>query len=232
MKTAIVTGTSSGIGLSIAELLLKNGYGVYGIARSPSHPLTPFWKEYHPVVLDLLDSSALLAWCETFKKAEKNLNLLVNNAGIGNFGPHETLRPEKIQKMLRLNLEVPLILCQQFLRSLKESQGHIINIASVTARKSSPQGCAYAASKAGLTQFSHSLFEENRKSGLKVTSILPDMTQTDFFHEQNFTTAEDPNCYLRPEQIAQTVLWVLEQEDNLTIEEILLRPQKNQIKRK
>ena len=112
---------------------------------------------------------------ETIKSIEKNepnINLLVNNAGVGFFGPHEEINVGNIQTMLRTNLEVPLILSHLLLRILKKNKGMIISVSSVTAKKISTHGCAYAASKAGLTHFHTSLLKKcvNRRKGYNNTS--------------------------------------------------------------
>jgi len=107
--------------------------------------------------------------------------------------------------MIELNLLVPLELSRQLLRSLKKHSGHIINIASITAKKPSPQGAAYSASKAGLAHFSESLFEEVRKSNVKVTTIIPDVTKTPFFDNIWFEPANDEAAYLTAQCIADAV---------------------------
>ena len=92
-----------------------------------------------------------------------DIEVLVNEAGVGHYGLHEELTPKKIQALVRTNLEIPLLLTNRLLRVLKKNHGYIINISSVTAKQSSPHGCAYAATKAGLSSFGKSLFEEARK---------------------------------------------------------------------
>ena len=107
--------------------------------------------------------------------------------------------------MVALNLEAPLILTNLLLRDLKKNQGFVINISSVTAKKSSPIGCAYAATKAGLSHFSHSLFDEVRKYGVKVVSIHPDMTKTPFYDNANFREGDDEDMFITPECVAEAV---------------------------
>lgn len=73
------------------------------------------------------------------------------------------MNPEKIHSMVSTNLEIPMVLCNVLLRDLKKNKGIIINISSVTAKYISTYGCAYAATKAGLTHFSESLFQKSEK---------------------------------------------------------------------
>ena len=159
-KAAIVTGASSGIGKAIAEMLVSLGYEVFGFGRE-------FMAEvsFHPVVCDLLDTEELERHIKQIRK-QYEIYILINNAGIGYYGLHEELNAAKIKQMVRTNLELPLLLSNLLLRDLKRSKGYLLQISSVTALKNSPHGCAYGATKAGLTAFSRSLFDEARKYGV------------------------------------------------------------------
>jgi len=231
MKTAIVTGASRGIGRAITKRLVHLGYRVYGLARSFSD--TDFSDDnFFPIECDITDTSALIRAVERIKSGEDAINLLVNNAGVGFFGPHEQLKPKEIQMMIRTNLEAPLILSNLLLRDLKNSGGSIISISSAAAKKISTHGCAYAAAKAGLTHFSASLFEEVRKTGVKVTVIHPDITKSSFYDGLDFTYEDDSRAVLRDEEIADAVEYILGTADTMAVNEITLKPQINRIKRK
>src|SRR5690554_3055059 len=184
MKTAIVTGASSGIGQEVSRSLLKLGYKVYGIGRHFSEEAI---KNNHfvPIALDILDIPELIHRIREIRKKEE-IYILVNNAGVGYFGLHEELNPTKIHEMVVTNLEAPLIIGQLLLRDLKKNSGFIINISSITAKGSSTHGCAYGATKAGLSHFSKSLFDEARKHGVKVVAIHPDMTKSNFYRNADF----------------------------------------------
>lgn len=228
--TALVTGASSGIGQAIAQRLLEHGYEVYGIGRDFSACTLTGHVQFHSVVLDLLDTPALLAFLETLPK--DNLSVLVNSAGCAWYGPHETLSVEAIQTMTRVNLETPILLCGKLLRTLKQNHGTIINIASVTALETSTHGAAYGALKAGLVHFSRTLFEEHRKSGLKVSVILPDMTDTALYRNADFGPDLTEGAYLSPEDTADAVMAVLNVREGTVLSEIVLRPQYRRIHRK
>ena len=165
--TAIVTGASSGIGLEISKVLCRLGYEVFGIGRNFDKDKELTAESFHPILCNLLDTEKL---CETIKEisSDHHMTMLVNNAGTAYYGLHEELNPKKIQQMVRTNLEVPMILTCLLLRELKKNKGYVINISSVTAGSSNPHGCAYGATKAGLSSFSRSLFDEARKYGVKV----------------------------------------------------------------
>ena len=161
-KTAIVTGASSGIGYAVSKTLSALGYELYGFGRNFEHTDWNTMDNAHPIVCDILDTDKLCVQLRQIT-AQNQVHVLVNNAGIGYYGAHGELHPDKIKKLVRTNLEAPMILAQQLLRPLKKNAGYIINISSVTAEQSNPHGCAYGATKAGLASFSHSLFDEARK---------------------------------------------------------------------
>lgn len=234
-QIALVTGASSGIGLSISNMLLKKGCIVYGIGRNFNKKnvlLENLLEEecFHPITLDVTDTLQL---CKTIEDLKKNvtIDILVNNAGVGYFGPHEELNVKKLKEMTEINLMVPMLLSQLLLRDIKKKKGYILFISSVTANKSNTHGCAYGATKAGLTSFAKSLFDEVRKYGVKVTVLHPDMTKSNFYRNANFSESEQTDAYIECNEIADTISFLLEQREGLVISEITLKPQKHQIKR-
>ena len=227
MSTAIVTGASSGIGYEICKLLLNKDFTVFGFARdyskvSEQHP------NFHPITCDLMNTNKLSEEIRKIRK-DNDVSILINNAGVGYYGLHEELNATKIHEMVTVNLEVPLLLSQLLLRDLKKNSGYIINISSVTAKKSNPHGCAYGATKAGLTSFSESLFDEARKYGVKVVSIHPDMTKTSLYRNANFNVGESEDTYLLPSEVASCVEYILSQREGLAITDITLKPQRHQL---
>jgi Short-chain alcohol dehydrogenase of unknown specificity len=230
-KAAIVTGASSGIGYAVSARLGALGYEVFGIGRDFGKAQWKAEDHIHPIICDVLDTDQLCA-CVKQIASEHRVRILVNNAGVGYYGLHEELNPDKIKKLVRTNLEAPMILTQQLLRHLKENAGYVINISSVTAGQSNPHGCAYGATKAGLTSFSRSLFDEARKYGVKVVTISPDMTQTNLYRNANFREGDEPESYLLPEDVAGAVEWILGQREGVIVTELALKPQLHRMKRK
>ncbi len=234
-RSAVVTGASSGIGFAISKMLCELGVTVYGIGRDFDRPevadLIKNDGNFTAIELDLMNTDLL---CRTVKDilSESDISILVNNAGVGYYGLHEELNPKKIQEMVRINLEVPMILTQQLLRGLKKNSGYIFNISSVTAGKSNTHGCAYGATKAGLTSFGKSLFDEARKYGVKVITIHPDMTQTNLYRNADFCEGVEEESYLVPEEVAEVVKFVLEQREGMVVSEMTLQPQIHRIRKK
>lgn len=228
MRKAIVTGASSGIGKEISKMLLEQGYEVYGIGRNfKEHNTNEF---FHEIICDLLDDKQLLKTLEQLDL--KELEILVNNAGCAYYGLHETLTRDQIIEMARVNLEIPMVLTNKLLNKIRNNKGTIINIASISGTHSAPHASAYAATKAGLISFSRSLFDENRKHGVKVTCIIPDMTDTNLYRNADFECDTSDGCSLYSKDIADAVKLVLEQREGLVMNEIVIRPQFNRIKKK
>lgn len=227
MKAAIVTGASSGIGLEICKKLVEDGITVFGFGRN-FHDSSYENVMFHKIICDLQNTRHLLTEIKNIQSSY-DVSILINNAGVGYYGPHEELNSAKIHEMVTINLEVPLLLSQILLRDLKKHKGFIINISSVTAKKSSPHGCAYASTKAGLSSFSDSLFDEVRKYGVKVISIHPDMTKTSLYRNANFNVSDSTDTYLEPSEVAECVSYILNQRDGMVITDITMKPQRHQL---
>lgn len=210
-KIAIVTGYSSGIGKAICDILESNSYEVIKLKTRLEDI-----KNLELEVKELLKSF--------------DINLLVNCAGLGVFKPHEEISILKIKELIDVNLTAPIILSNLCLRSLKRTKGHIINIASVEATKHSKFSALYTATKSGLRDFGLTLFEELRRSDVKVTTINPDLTKTNFFDDFNFEPGENKNAHLLSEDIAKAVLKIIEFDGVVT--DITIRPQRLEIKKK
>jgi len=211
MKKAIVTGFSSGIGKAICEILEKNDYEVIKL-KSRLEDIKSLEKE----VKEVLETN--------------HISLLVNCAGLGIFKPHEEISISKIKELIDINLTAPIILSNLLLRTLKKTKGHIINIASVEATRHSKFSALYTATKSGLRDFGLALFEELRKSDVKVTTINPDLTKTNFFDEFNFEPSEKKEAHLLAGDIAKSVLKIIEFDGVVT--DITIRPQRLEIKKK
>ncbi|AXX91376.1 short-chain dehydrogenase [Malaciobacter molluscorum LMG 25693] len=208
---AIVTGYSSGIGSEISKILEKNKYEVIKLKSR------------------LNDKKSLQLEIKQILK-ENDINLLINCAGVGVFKPHEEIGIDKIQELIDVNLTAPIILSNLCLRSLKKTKGHIINISSIEATRHSKFSALYTATKAGLRNFSLALFEELRKTDVKVTNINPDLTKTNFFDDFNFEPSDNHNAHLTAENIAKKVFEIINFEGVIT--DITLRPQRLEIKKK
>lgn len=221
MKNYVVTGASSGIGKAICEALLKENNKVYGIGRN----FDDFSHEnFVKITMDIAKTDEL-------KKLKKMISCdvygLVNAAGVAFYGIHESLTAEQIGEMVDVNVKAPMILTKLFLPNLRETKGIIINVSSVTAKmRNNTHGVCYGATKAVLTSFSQSLFEEVRKQGVRVTTIHPDLTDTKLYRNADFRPTGNDYETLFAEDIAKEVMHVLCARDGICIEDITVRPQR------
>ena len=211
MKKVVITGHSSGIGKAICEILNTNDF------------------EIVKFVSRLEDTQAIEKEVKEILK-HGDIDILINCAGFGVFEPHEELSGKIIEKLIAVNLTAPVLLTNLFLRSLKKTNGHIINISSVEATRHSKFSALYTASKSGLRDFSLALFEEVRKSGVRVSSINPDITKTAFFDNLSFEPSSESQTYIDVNDLAQTVLDILNFKGAIT--DITVRPQRLKIVKK
>lgn len=242
-RTALITGVSSGIGRSILLLLLEQGCLVHGVVKTESRKqelaaeltalLTPAALARVTLhVCDLRNTSAIVALAHTLHADGVEPDILILNAGIGLYGPHEELSAAGIAELAAVNFTAPLLLSNLFLRGLKANAGHLLFISSVTASKTNnTHGCAYGATKAGISSFAKNLFEEVRKYGVRVTVLAPDMTRTDLYRNASFCAADEDDASLSPEEVAEYVLLALTARHGLNLTELTMQPQKHRLKK-
>jgi NADP-dependent 3-hydroxy acid dehydrogenase YdfG len=226
-KAAIVTGASSGIGKAFSEALVKKGAKVYGLARS-TDKLSAIQKElgeaFVPVSLDITDSSAVDQWVEQTFNADHLPDILVNNAGLGYFGNVDELPLEQWDAMMNTNLSGVFYITRKIVPLMKQNEAvcHLVNIASVAGLMGNPQISAYNATKFGLRGFSEALFKELRYDGIKVTCFFPGSIATNFF--DNIEAVNLHENMMTPQNLADTLIFVLETPDNYLINELTMRP--------
>jgi len=220
MKKVVVTGASSGIGKAISERLLSINYQVIGISRSITNKHFDD-ENFTPLQADLSNEKETLSTCRALK--EENIFMLINCAGFGRFEPHEELSTKTITDMVYLNLTAPMLLTNALLRDLKKNNGFLININSIEAIKANKFAGVYSATKAGLKAFGDSLFEETRKSGLSVTNINPDMTQSNFYDDLRFDVSKKEDEKLLAEDIADAVEHILSMRKGAVVSEYTVR---------
>lgn len=176
-KLVIVTGTSRGLGRSIAMQLLGEGYRVLGISRSPSNIASERFTEF---TADLEQFEAIP---DIVRRAVDQLGrpfALVNNSAIGADGLLATQGNREIASALGVNLLAPILLTKYVAREmLVHGEGRIVNIGSIVSETGYSGLSVYAATKAGLRGFTKSLSRELGRRGITVNAIQPGFMQTD-----------------------------------------------------
>jgi 3-oxoacyl-[acyl-carrier protein] reductase len=228
-KIAIVTGAGRGIGRAIAVALSRAGARVVLAARSEAE-LRGVAEEIRggdgdALVLptDVTRDDDMESLVKRTQKEWGSIDILVNNAGWGKTGPVVNSKIEDWDATLKVNLRAPMVLSRLVLPAMLEKKsGAIINIGSISAKAGQANTAAYSASKFGLLGFTQSLFEEVREYGVKVSVILPGFVDTPLIPQNKRV---DRSKMIRPEDIAETVLFVLSSPPNSCPVEITVRPQ-------
>jgi NAD(P)-dependent dehydrogenase (short-subunit alcohol dehydrogenase family) len=180
-KVALVTGGAGGIGRAAAVALSGAGARVAVAGRDLAAlegVLLPDGSRPLPVHLDVRDAGSWERAVATVVAALGRLDLLVHNAGIVQVGPLERLEPEALRDVLDTNLLGALLGTRAALPALRATGGAVVHVASLGGVVPMPYEAAYAATKAGLRQLSFSLRAELAGSGVSVTVVTPDSTQT------------------------------------------------------
>ena len=225
-KNAVVTGASSGIGISFSKKLIEKGATVYGLARrlnKLSDIRDELGERFIPVTMDVTKPNDIHEWVQETFSQDHLPHILINNAGLGIFGNVEKLSFEDWDTMVETNLNGVFYLTHELVPFMKASEEyhHIINISSVAGLLGNPQLTGYNATKFGLRGFSEALFKELRYDKIKVTAMFPGSISTRFFDKVGSETHAN---MLQPEDVADTLIHLLETPDNFLVNEITLRP--------
>lgn len=242
-KIALVTGCSSGIGLSTSIELAKNGYIVFAGLRDLSKKdalVAEATKEnvsVNPIQLDISDDNSVKNAISEIKTKHERLDVLVNNAGYGYFGSAESTSIEEFKEQFDTDFFGALRMIQQTLPIMREQEsGHILNISSVAGFMGFPVVAAYVSAKfalEGLTEcLRQELFQNDPNKRIHVVSIEPGVVRTKFY--ENMKTAK--NAFgipqyeeiikqfqkngaaifqeaMKPEKVARKIFSVLQEEN-------------------
>jgi uncharacterized protein len=187
-KTALITGASGGIGEALARTLAQHGYNLILVARTMSK-LEALGAEL--IAKNGVEAVSIASDLSAFDASEKliadletrglNVDVLVNNAGFGEYGEFATGDPIKQQQMISLNILTLTMLTRHVLPKMLERKfGRVMNVASTAAFMPGPLMSVYYASKAYVLSFSEALSEELLGSGVTVTALCPGPTESDF----------------------------------------------------
>ena len=228
-KTAIVTGSSKGIGYAIAESLAKAHANVLVSARNAEE------VSRAARALDALGHGTVIGVAADMRQYDEvrrlvgraveefdGVDVLVNNAGIGHFAPVEEITVEQWAQTLETNLSGVFYACHEAIPHMKRrGGGWIINIGSLAGKNPFAGGSAYNASKFGLLGFSEAMMLDVRNDGIRVSCIMPGSVATHF----NQHAPSDADAWkIQPEDIAQVVMDLLEIPGRTLPSRIEIRP--------
>jgi NADP-dependent 3-hydroxy acid dehydrogenase YdfG len=226
-KVALITGASRGIGFAIARSLGRLGAKLSLCARdakkldSAADELGRQGSTVLAVPADVTRAGDLTALVEKTSLTLGPVEILVNNAGIGYFGPMHLAGEADWDTVLDTNLKAVFLLSKAVAPGMIEMQrGDIINISSLAGKSAFAGGGIYCASKWGLLGLTECMAEDLRPFGIRVSAICPGTVATEFSPH----AGKDPRKMLQPEDIAHAVEVIVTQAQQSFISQILLRP--------
>jgi NAD(P)-dependent dehydrogenase (short-subunit alcohol dehydrogenase family) len=225
-QIAVVTGAGRGIGRAIAIELGKLNANVVLAARGRAEledAARVIGAKASVIPTDVRKKDELQRLFEQVAAALGPVDILVNSAGLGIFGPVVDFKDEDFETLIETNLRGIFFASKFVLPSMIERRrGHIINIASIAGKVGSANRAVYCASKFAVVGFTESLAEEVRQYGIRASVICPGSTDTRF--SGNEIAGKSRDRMLRPEDIAHAVRMIVTQEPNSFISEIIMRP--------
>lgn len=234
-QVALVTGASSGIGLSCAASLADAGAKVVVAARRAERLrelANRNTEKFHPVAMDVTDRQAVEEALLALPEPWAEVDILVNAAGLAlGFDALQDGDPEDWDRMLDTNVKGPLNLIHFLVPGMVErGYGHVLTIGSSASRAVYPSGAVYCASKAAADRITAGLRLDLLGTGVRVTVVHPSRTQTEF-HEvrlrgnrEQADALHDEIRSLRAEDVAKAVLYAVEQPDHVNISDLLITP--------
>jgi len=225
-RVAVVTGASRGIGLAIAEGLARAGAEVVLVSRNRKALESARKKlgvKASVVVADVGRPEDVRRLFRQVKRRHCRLDILVNCAGIFTYKPFPETTLEDWQGNLATNLTSVFLTAQAALPLWASSRhAHLVNILSTSSRHAFANCSAYTAAKFGALGLTRVLREELQPKGIRVTAILPGLTDTEMLGEFNFEIARDR--VMQPEDVADAVIAALRQPARTAVNEVLLMP--------
>ena len=214
-KNALITGGGRGLGKAVAIALANEGVNV-GITGRNEESLKTTVAELEKLgvkaaysVFDVEEMAQVEQGVASIASQLGSIDILINNAGVGDFGSFEDMPVETWEKVMKVNLFGVYYVAKAALPYLKQNkEGDIVNVASTAGLKGAPNMSAYCASKAAVISLSQSLMAELRKFNIRVITLTPSTIATDMSIEGKLTDG-NPEKVLQPEDFAEWVRDIL-----------------------
>lgn len=236
MKTALVTGATSGFGLAICQLLVQSGYKVIGTGRRIERLAelhSQLGSNFLPLAFDIRDENGIEAVLKQRPSGWQQVDLLVNNAGLAlGLGPAHQASLADWYQMIDTNIKGLVTITHHILPEMVErNHGHIINLGSIAGSYPYPGGNVYGGTKAFVKQFSLNLRADLAGTNVRVTNVEPGLCGGTEFSNVRFKGDDERAAkvyenvqYVTPEDIANIVLWLNQQPEHVNINRIEVMP--------
>lgn len=228
-KNILVTGTARGMGKSMLELFSRQGASVFAHARRETSEHKELCLklaeennvEVYPIYFDLTDAEAMKEAIKSIRAIKKDINGLVNNAGITHNSLVQMTKMEDVRHVMETNFFAPYLLTQYISKMMtRTGGGSIVNISSTAALDGNAGKSAYGPSKAALITFTKCMAEELGNNGIRANAICPGVTETEmiaYMHEYIYKIEKNATALKRigkPEDIANTAAFLLSDMSN------------------
>ncbi len=234
-RTVLITGATSGIGEAAAHAFAKAGWRVIATGRRAERlealVAALGADKVHPAVFDICDEAARDAALEALPDAFRDIDLLINNAGLAlGTKPADQANVDQWKTMIATNVTALVSLTHKMLPGLIARKGAVINISSVAATYPYTGGNVYGGTKAFVEQFSLGLRSDLHGKGVRVTSIEPGMIETEFTlvrtagDQAASDTLYDGADPMTGADLAATLLWIAELPPHLNINRLEIMP--------
>lgn len=183
-KTALITGSTSGIGLGIARIMAMHGAHIvlngFGDVEAAKRVLAEFDGEVGYHAADMSKPDEIEAMVKYAEMEMGGIDILVNNAGITRDGVFHKMSPAQWSEVIRVNMDSVFNMTRQVIEGMREREwGRIVNISSINGQKGQMGQTNYAAAKAGMIGFTKALALENARKGVTVNCICPGYIDTE-----------------------------------------------------
>ncbi len=197
-ETALITGASGGIGEEFARQLAKKGYNLILVARSRDklNQLKKAWEEELGISVvvyptDLANRRQLNQLYDRIKYEKLQVDILINNAGFGDFGEFTNTSWKKEDAMIRVNINALTYLSKMFAKEMvNRGHGYILNVASTAAFQPGPLMAVYYATKSYVLSYTQAIANELKGTGVYATVLCPGPVETEFKENANLADSK------------------------------------------
>lgn len=222
-QSVVITGASSGIGIAAARQFANAGCKVALLARNPgklakaAQELEPCAPGMATIIADVTSEASVTAAFDEIAQKLGPVDILVNNAGVGFATDLSSVSIEEYRRIFETNVTGTFLCTRAVLRQMKErKRGHIINISSVVGKVTNPNAPLYCASKFALNGYTSGLAQQVAGDGIRVSTVSPSAVDTPYWDGRPV----DRSKFLKPEEVADAILFVANQPPGVVIRDI------------
>jgi len=210
----VITGASDGLGKELAKVFVASGKRVFNLSRSTNPGV-------ENIICDLTDDKSIEKAAKEILDLDETIEALVNCAGVISFEQATKLSATEVEKVFRVNVTGPMLLTSALLERIKSDNGDIVNIASTVGMKAYEQQGAYGASKWAMRGYSQNLQLELKGTSVRVLSICVGGFVSGLTAKVG-RPVDDPENWMRPDDIAKCITQLLELPKNMEVSEIII----------